>query len=236
MDRLDILMRVLTRIDGLIGEAYEKRYRGLDWPKDAETMVGIERLQNVRKLAEDVIERGIPGDFMECGIWKGGVGILLAAIAKGTGRKVWLADSFQGCPVPDARFAADNGDPHHTFEFLKVTLGDVCKNFERYGLLSTDVLFLDGWFKDTLPSLVQKLALLRIDADMYESTTQVLEALYDKVSPGGYVICDDFQNIPNCRQAILDFRAKRGIQEPITPVDWCAVYWQKQAVAKEVAA
>lgn len=232
MDRLDVLMRVLTRVDGLTGEAREKRWKGLDWPTDAETMVGMGRLQNVRKLAEEVISNAIPGDFMECGIWKGGVGILLAAIARDTERTVWLADSFDGCPVPDPKFAADVNDPHHTLTFLKVSLAEVSANLEKYGV-HIGVEFLPGWFKDTLPGRVESLALLRIDADMYESTTQVLEALYDKVSPGGYVICDDFHNIPNCRQAILDFRERRGITDPINSVDWCAIYWQVTASERE---
>lgn len=240
MDRFDYLIRALTRIDGLTGEAYEKRYRGVDWPRDgAETMVGVQRLTNAKNLALDVIARGIPGDFMECGIWRGGVGILLGAIIadRAESKQLWLADSFEGCPKPSPEFRADAADRHHTFEFLKVSVDEVLANFERYGLLGNIRLgILPGWFKDTLPGPVGKLALLRIDADMYESTTQVLEALYDHVSPGGYVICDDYHNIPNCRSAIDEFRWKRGIKEPIQTVDWCAIYWQKQVEEGKVAA
>lgn len=232
MSRLDYLIRVLTRIDGLTGEAREKRRQGLDWPADgAETMVGVERLENVRTLALDVIARGIPGDFMECGTWRGGVGILMAAILRELhqDRNVFVADSFEGCPVPSPQYPADRKDLHHTFEFLKVPLETVRENFARYGVNAT---FLPGWFKDTLPGPVKQLALLRIDSDMYESTTQALEALYDLVAPGGYVILDDFHNIPNCHKAILDFRERRRITAPIHTVDWCAVYWENlQAVA-----
>jgi hypothetical protein len=239
MDRFDYLIRALTRIDGLTGEAYEKRRLGLDWPKDAETMIGQVRLENVKNLALDVIERGIPGDFMECGIWRGGVGVLMAAVIAQSagGRRLWLADSFQGCPVPDPQYVADQGDRHHTFEFLRVSPDEVLANFERYGLLGkVDLRILPGWFKDTLPGDVGQLALLRVDGDMYESTMQVLDALYSHVAPSGYVILDDYHNIPNCRAAIEDFRRKRGITAAIQSVDWCAVYWQKEPEEGRAAA
>jgi O-methyltransferase len=191
----------------------------------------------VKNLALDVIARGVPGDFMECGTWRGGVGILMAKILKDLNqeRTLFVADSFEGCPIPSDDYPQDVNDPHHTFGFLAVSLGEVSRNFERYAA-HQGVEFLPGWFKDTLPGPVKQLALLRIDADMYESTTQALEALYDLVSPGGYVILDDFHNIPNCREAIIDFRKRRGIKTEIKSVDWCAVYWQKEAEAKERAA
>jgi O-methyltransferase len=241
VDRFDCLIRTLTRIDGLTGEARERRRLGLDWPADgAETMIGVERLTNVKDLALDVSARGIPGDFMECGIWRGGVGILLAQIVReeNEGRRVWLADSFDGCPIPDEQFPADQRDPHHTFEFLKVSLEQVMQNLQTYGInpWGHDVQLLPGWFKETLPGPVGQLALLRIDADMYESTTQVLDSLYDHVSLGGYVICDDYHNIPNCHAAIEDFRRKHGITAPIQSVDWCAVYWRKEAAERQAAA
>jgi O-methyltransferase len=240
---LDHLIQSLTRLHGLTGEPRELRRLGLDWPTDgAETMIGIERMDNVKTLALDVIARGIPGDFMECGTWRGGVGILLAHILMMDSRmrrELFIADSFQGCPEPSPEFPADSGDPHHTFQFLSVPLADVKANFLKYGIdpdwqpgfvqpKSQHVSFLPGWFKDTLPGPVKKLSLLRIDADMYESTSQALEALYDLVSIGGHVILDDFQNIPNCQMAIRDFRKRRGITEPIHKVDWCAVYWTKE--------
>lgn len=238
MDRFDYLIRTLTRIDGLTGEAYEKRRLGQDWPKDAETMIGVERMTNVKELALDAIARGIPGDFMECGIWRGGVGILLASIiaAMNENRRVWLADSFDGCPVPDPAFEADRGDRHHTFEFLKVSPQEVVGNIEKYGLGQEDIRILPGWFKHTLPGDVGQLALLRIDADMYESTTQALDTLYDHVTAGGYVICDDYHNIPNCRQAILDFQNRRGLSPTMRSADWCAVYWRKEATEERSAA
>src|SRR5207249_3588916 len=105
------------------------------------------------------------------------------------GRVVWAADSFKGLPRPDPiRYPADAGDRHWTHRELAVSLEEVQANFLRYGLLDEGVRFLAGWFRDTLPAApIHRLAVLRIDGDMYESTLDVLRALYPKVSVGGYV-------------------------------------------------
>ncbi len=101
-------------------------------------------------------------------------------------------------------------------------------NFRRYGLLDDQVRFLKGWFRDTLPDApIERLAVLRLDGDLYESTIQALECLYDRLSAGGYVIVDDYGNVAGCRQAVHDFRAQRGINDPIRPIDWAGVYWRR---------
>jgi hypothetical protein len=147
-----------------------------------------------------------------------------------TNRIVWLADSFEGLPEPDPRFPQDRGDKLSTFkDVLGVSLETVKANFERYGLLDDQVRFLKGWFKDTLPvSPIERLAVLRLDGDMYASTMDSLVNLYDKVSAGGYVIVDDYGQIKACKQAVDDFRRERGISDPICQVDRSGVYWRKE--------
>lgn len=105
-------------------------------------------------------------------------------------RRVWVADSFQGLPPPDAaRYPADAGDRHHTYPQLSVDLDSVRENFRRYGMLDDQVQFVEGWFRDTLPSLVdQHWAVVRIDGDMYASTMDGLTHLYPTLSPGR--LCD----------------------------------------------
>ena len=143
-------------------------------------------------------------------------------------RKVWVADSFEGLPAPDIKaFPQDAGDIHHTLDFLKVSLKTVRENFARYGLLDDQVIFLKGWFKDTLPSApIESLAVLRLDGDMYESTISALDSLYEKVSPGGFVIVDDYC-IRSCAEAVHDYRAQHAINEPIIDIDGTGVYWRK---------
>jgi hypothetical protein len=93
--------------------------------------------------------------------------------------------------------------------------------------LDGQVRFLKGWFCDTLPSApIKKLAILRLDGDMYESTMDALSALYHKVSKGGYVIVDDYNCWPHCKQAVDDFREQHGIVDPVIPIDDAAVYWK----------
>lgn len=209
-----------------------ERELGRDWPQTAETMVGLRRLENLQELIVDVVSRDVPGDLVETGVWRGGSCIFMRGVLRALGersRRVWACDSFRGLPRPDAsKYPADAGDRHWTFPELAVSLEEVRANFARYGLMDDQVRFLPGWFRETLPAApIERAALLRLDADMYESTFEVLEALYPRVSLGGYVVVDDYGGIPNCRRAVEDFRRQRAIDEPIRWVDWTGVYWQR---------
>lgn len=208
------------------------RELGRDWPSQAESMIGNRRMMQLQKAALQVIAENIPGDFIETGVWRGGACILLRAILKAydiMDRKVWLADSFAGLPPPDEdHYPADRGDTHHEMTVLAVSLDAVKANFERYGLLDDQVGFLVGWFRDTLPTApLHRLAILRLDGDMYESTMDALNALYKRVSPGGYVIVDDYGYIDSCRQAVEDFRRREGVTEPMEDIDGMGIYWRK---------
>jgi O-methyltransferase len=74
---------------------------------------------------------------------------------------------------------------------------------------------------------IERLAILRLDADLYESTMVALRSLYPKLSRGGYVIVDDFGAVPNCREAVEDFRRDLQISEEVKAIDWTGVYWQR---------
>ena len=214
------------------------RRLGRDWPSVAHTMIGAQRLRNLRDLTEIVLQEGIPGDFIETGVWRGGACIMFRAVLKAyaeTARRVFVADSFEGLPKPNAEaYPADAGDKHHQFPQLAISLENVQANFSKYGLLDDQVFFLKGWFKDTLPGApISKLAILRLDGDMYESTMDALRNLYDKVSPGGFVIVDDYNAVPACKRAIHDFRAERNIFDPLIGIDQDGVYWRKSGAAQE---
>lgn len=207
-----------------------KRALGRDWPSLAVSMIGAARMRNLRQCCESAVLDGIPGDFIETGVWRGGATILMRGVLEAYGdehRRVFVADSFAGLPEPDvAAFPADAGDLHHTFAPLVISRREVEDNFRRYGLLDDRVVFLEGWFKDTLPTApVQQIAVLRLDGDMYESTIEALDALYHKVSRGGSVIIDDYFLAP-CAKAVHDFRARHGITSPILPIDGSGVWWR----------
>lgn len=209
----------------------EKRARGHDWPVRAETMIGLDRLTHLQGLVGDLLERGVTGDFLEAGVWRGGTAIFLRALLEAHGdktRSVWVADSFEGLPRPREEHPQDQGDRHWTHGELAAGLSEVRGNFERYGLLDDRVRFLPGWFSDSLPAApVGGLALLRVDADMYGSTMDVLQALHHKVEPGGYVVVDDYGAVPACKAAVEDFRRDAKVASPIVAIDHAAVYWQK---------
>ena len=212
----------------------EARTNGGDWPSVAHTMIGDTRLKNIQYLAEKIIENNIPGDFMETGVWRGGACIFMNAILKAydiKDRKVWVCDSFEGLPPPDAKYQADSGDIHYQLhDFLAVSLEKVQENFRRYDLLNENAIFVKGFFRDTMPLIddkVQKISLLRMDGDMYESTIDVLNYMYPKLSVGGYAIIDDWQ-LQNCKQAVLDYFKLYDINVNIIRIDGSSVYWMKK--------
>jgi O-methyltransferase len=212
----------------------EEREEGRDWPSLAYTMVGLKRLDNVQHAIETVIRERIPGDLCECGVWRGGTAIFMRAVLIHYGensRVVWAADSFSGLPKPDVvLYPADSSSPDLSeIDYLSVPLERVRKNFQEFGLLDENVRFLEGWFKDTLPTApIKRLAVLRADGDLYESTMDILSNLYEKVSPGGFVIIDDYYAWEGCRRAVTDFRTSRGIVAQIERIDWAGVYWRVQ--------
>jgi len=208
------------------------RADGREWPPEADTMIGLKRLENLQYCVTEVMRKNVPGDFIETGVWRGGASIFMRALLKVYGdqtRLVWVADSFEGLPKPDGRYQQDEGDRFwelsHT---LAVSVEQVQANFARYGLLDNQVRFLVGWFKDTLPTApINQLAVLRLDGDMYSSTMDALQSLYHRLSLGGYVIIDDYGAVPNCKQAVDDFRADHKITEPLKEIDWTGVFWEK---------
>jgi O-methyltransferase len=195
------------------------------------TMLGRRRLENIEACLNSVIGDGIAGDVVECGVWRGGATVFMRGFLAAheiTDRVVWVADSFEGLPVPSAKEDAGLDLSKAQYPMLAISLETVQDLFARYGLLDDQVRFLRGWFKDTLPTApIRELAVLRLDGDLYESTMDALLALYDKVSPGGYVIVDDYGCLAPCKQAITDFRTQRGITDPIEEVDWTGAFWRK---------
>jgi O-methyltransferase len=208
------------------------RESGRDWPAIAHTMIGLKRLNSLQECIIGALERGVPGDLVETGVWRGGASIFMRGVLKvyeERERTIWVADSFEGLPPPDpTTYPADASDTHHLYTELIVPLSEVQENFRRYGLLDNQVRFVKGWFRDTLPQLpATQFAVIRLDGDMYESTMVALQSLYPKLSPGGFAIIDDYGAIDGCRQAVDDYRDSNAIFDPMHEADWTGVYWMK---------
>ncbi len=217
----------------IIDEPYNSndRYNGLDWPKYGYTMIGRKRLDNLHEVIEKCVKKSIPGDFIECGVWRGGASIfarLLLDAHHQCNRIVYVADSFAGLPPSSSSRENRNFDKT---PFLEVSLDSVKHNFEKFGLTEKEskVVFIKGFFSDTLPvwrNKIKELALLRLDGDMYESCADIMANLYEKVSVGGYVIIDDWYTF-DCKTAVEDFFSHHKQTPTIIPIDKTAAYFEK---------
>jgi O-methyltransferase len=210
----------------------EARNQGLDWPLFGLTMAGTARLDNLQSCIETCLRENIGGDFVETGVWRGGSCILAKAIFNQYGasdRIVWCCDSFQGMPKPSTTDLSLS--PQSDFsdrDYLVASVERVSANFRAFDLLDGNVRFIKGWFRNTLPQApIERIAVLRTDGDLYESTMDALKYLYDKVSPGGFVIIDDYKSWAGCRTATDEFRYNNRIDTPLVDIDAHAVFWRK---------
>ena len=223
--------RFIANLRQRIRNPYATRRGAAAWPLRAHTMIGPGRLRNLRQLVETTLRENVPGDYIETGIWRGGACILMRAVLAAHGvanRKVFCADSFSGLPAPNARFRHDRRDRLHKFSELAISEEQVRRNFESYGLLDDQVVFLKGWFRDTLPALTdERFAVIRLDGDMYESTTDALTHLYPRLTPGGFAIIDDYGGITACRKAVHDYLDANALKPEIVAVDQSCVWWRK---------
>lgn len=210
------------------------------------TFVTDARAKMLVNVCKEVIAKKVEGAFVETGVYLGGMVILMAAVNKyfDGNRKIYAFDSYEGCPsVENLKYQ------YHTKEYkggeYSGVLDAVKENFKRVGLLDDNIKFVKGWFVDTLipTNIPEKISVLRFDADYYSSTLEVLEALYDRVSIGGYIIIDDYCLKP-CREAVHEFLKKNNIdavlcspysvkgeniyQSPNVADGPCGVYWKKK--------
>jgi len=195
------------------------------------SMIGMKRMSSLISCLDVVRKNGISGELIECGVWRGGASIMMAAYNEmyKLNKKIFVADSFQGLPKSTYKQDLKMDLSSDKYPELAVSLDEVKKNFRIYNLLNENIIFLEGWFKDTLSKLDGELEIsfLRLDGDLYESTMNILDSLYDKVVPGGIIFVDDF-SIKNCREAVYDFLEKRNLKQPdIKKVDWTGIYWIK---------
>ncbi len=229
--------RVFTR--ELVGaEQIAWRVEGRDWPLDGLTMVGLRRLDDLQRCVESIVEGAVEGDLIEAGAWRGGASILIRATLDCLGaheRTLWVADSFQGFPEPEAADVnADRELESHMsdIEFPAPDLATVRGYFARFGC-KRGVNFVPGFFEDTMASLAgRRWALIRLDADTYKATKLALETLYPGLSAGGHVILDDYFHpflSEACRRAVDDFRREHGIDEPIHQIDYTGARWRRES-------
>lgn len=196
------------------------------------SMMGRLRLDSLHHCLDIVRTERLDGDLAECGVWRGGGCILMAGYLTAYGlteKQVFVADSFEGLPRPSTPHDAGLDLTKERFPELAVSVDAVRENFQAYGLDRPNVHYVKGWFSESLPHApIERLALLRMDGDLYSSTMDILNNLYDKVVAGGIVIVDDYGAIDACRKAVHDFFSARNAPQPtMHEIDWTGVWFRK---------
>lgn len=192
------------------------------------SLISQSRFRSLKTGIDHVVANAIPGDMVETGVWRGGAVIFMLKYLQYLSddfsfhyderrvnpiRRVVACDSFQGLPEPGPADVMFDGTHASTLDlrYLEVDKQSFLENLRAFNIRQTDVTILEGWFKDTLHRITNEISLLRMDGDYYESTMTTLELLYDKVSPGGVILIDDYRWWTGCRQAVHDFLGRRRL-------------------------
>lgn len=191
------------------------------------TMTSIERLYDLYKSVEYVVKAKIPGDFLECGVWRGGSMMLVAKILVclgDTSRKLYLFDTFEGHPKPDSELDVDLWGNRAVNEWVNyrktdessdwafVSIEEVRSNMEKTGYPMASVEFVKGMVEKTAPTLhIEELALARLDTDWYESARVGLATFWPRLVPGGVLIIDDYGHYQGQRKAVDEYFAPNPV-------------------------
>ncbi|MBI3825241.1 MAG: class I SAM-dependent methyltransferase [Candidatus Rokubacteria bacterium] len=193
------------------------------------TGVDVPRLRDLWRLSRKADERGLPGALVQCGTWNGGSAGVIARASRRSARPLWLFDSFEGFPAPTP--GDKGGSGLHAGDW-RGTPSAVAEVMRRLGVDARRLRVRPGWFKDTLPAAREEIgpiALLSIDADLYQSVKESLQYLYDLVVPGGYVVLDDYGFWPGCRRAVYEFFVERDITPALVQSDVTGAWFEKPA-------
>jgi len=195
------------------------------------SLVGAGGLAQTYDLAKEVVNKNIEGSLVECGVAGGGCAALMALVANDNNvrsRELWLFDSFEGLPNPTnkdflnecSKIAGEfirpleKGSCLGTYEEVQKLL------FSKFRIDPKNVVMVRGWFQDTLPQYkgkINKISLLRIDADWYESTKCCLDNFYDNVVGGGFVVIDDYETCFGAKRALNEFLQERKLAVTLSP-------------------
>jgi O-methyltransferase len=198
-----------------------RRLRAGGW-----TMLGPRRGRTLFRLADEVERAGVPGALVDCGVWNGGSSILLAAGAPS--RELWAFDSFAGLPEPDA--ASDGAEAAGMGGDLVGSEEKLRDGFARFAGGVQRLHVRAGWFEDTLRPAAAEIgpvAVLHCDGDWYESVRLTLEVMYPLVSPGGFVVIDDYGTFPGAQRATDEYRSTVGDAAPLRRIDHTGRYWRR---------
>jgi O-methyltransferase len=195
----------------------------------------LERLATMVQATEHVVRHGVPGDIVECGVWRGGSMMAAATMLRtlgDTSRRLFLYDTFEGMSEPTERDQTLHGvsarsilaqDDRGTGYWCYASLEDVQGNLRSTGYPEDKLVYVRGRVEETIPGrLPERISLLRLDTDWYESTKHELEHLYPLLSPGGILIIDDYGHWQGARAAVDEFLARTRTPLFLHRVDYTA--------------
>lgn len=236
---IDLIKRTVTNYCYLGGDAPFEQFRCVthyqvdrgEWKIDPlarpATLLSKAQLDLIERCLIEVHERGVPGDLIEAGIWRGGAIMMMRALLYAydiPGRRIFASDSFAGIPKNKRTL----GDPVDNWRDRWVAgPEEVRNNMARFGLLDDRIQFVAGFFADSLPALAgERFALMRLDSDSYDSVEESLVYLYPLLSSGGIIIIDDWHLVA-CKTAVMNYRERHGVTEDLKIYDGNA-YWVKR--------
>lgn len=217
------------------------------WPPgtSAVTMAGQRRLDNAVALLGQALAEGTPGSFIETGVWRGGLSFLAAKQLElqNSSRIVYACDSFHGIPKSKRPSTLQDASAHALHILNDNSVDRVRGAARRFHVDADRIRFVEGYFDTSLPLLMKqnsdlRFAVVRLDGDTYESTISAITELYPRLSPGGFIIVDDYTDWLGCRKAIHDYRDTHGIMDDIFLVahgpreKTYGVYWRKAGGAQ----
>lgn len=200
------------------------------------TMTSLERMYGLYKAVEYVVAHNIPGDFVECGVWKGGSTMVAAMtfLAMGdTSRRIWMYDTFEGMPAPGADdIQYDNITADERARRQKIVdwstianagTEEVAANLARTGYPRERLEFVKGKVEETIPSrMPESISLLRLDTDWYDSTRHEMEHLFPLLNPGGVLLIDDYGHWKGSKKAVDEYLTAHGIRMLLNRIDYTA--------------
>ena len=200
------------------------------------TMTSVERMYSLYEATKYILNNGIKGDFVECGVWRGGSPMLVAKMLQNRNirdRKIYLYDTFEGMPAPtdmdfdyrgrDAdKLLKENIHQKETSVWCLADLREVTYNMGLTGYPKENIIYVEGKVEDTIPSTIPDgpIAILRLDTDWYESTWHELVHLYPMLIEKGVLIIDDYGHWEGCRKAVDEYFAKEKVGMLLHRIDY----------------
>jgi len=217
-------------------DMFEKEFHELYALCKPYSMTSPERMYSLYKATEYVLKNNIPGDFVECGVWRGGSSMLVAQMLASRNvkdRKIYLYDTFEGMSEPGtddvdihgahaSKIMAEAVNEKETSVWCLADLHDVQQNMAHTGFAENLIVYVKGKVEDTIPQTMPKneIALLRLDTDWYESTKHELTHLYPKLIKAGVLIIDDYGHWEGCRKAVDEFFGDNKIRQLLNRIDY----------------